>query len=95
LQERLRLAGGLIRMPRYKINLFNDLTVPDDDGRDFAGLSEAKEEAARTGREILAEHVLLCQPINLAHRLEVVDASGSIAAIVYFRDLIEIKRDCN
>jgi hypothetical protein len=78
-------------MPIFKINLYIDLTVTDEGGREFASLSEAKEDAVRTGREITAEHVARGQPVNLTHRLEVVDEAGMVVARVCFRNLVVIQ----
>jgi hypothetical protein len=80
-----------VRIPIFKINLYNDLTVTDEGGREFASLSEAKEDAVRTGRGIMAEHVALGQPVNLTHRLEVVDEAGTVVEKVCFGDLVVIQ----
>jgi hypothetical protein len=78
-------------MPQYHLNLFNDADLPDEQGREFADLPAAKDEAIRSAREMRAEHLMLGRPIDLDDRIEVTDEDGKILAIIAFRELITIK----
>lgn len=84
-----RRAGFLPVTPRYRLNLFNDADVLDDEGYDLADLAEAKEKAISGARGLISEHVRLGRPINLDHRMEIVD-DGKVLAIIPFRELVTI-----
>ncbi|WP_249902417.1 hypothetical protein [Sphingobium sp. Ndbn-10] len=56
-------------MPIFHIHLFNDDNVIDEAGQQFADVAEARAEAIRSGREIIAEHVIHGRPVNLDHHL--------------------------
>lgn len=75
-------------MPIFHIHLYNDAEVPDEAGHEFRDVAAAKDEAVRSGREIIAEHILQGRPINPEHRLVVEDADGRPLATIFFRELI-------
>jgi len=75
-------------MPIFHIHLFNDDDVIDEAGQQFAGLAEARAEAIRSGREIIAEHIIQGRPINLNHHLVVQDDQGRKLDTIYFRDVV-------
>lgn len=77
-------------MPHYYLHLHNDAEVPDETGRDFRDFTAAKDEAIRSGRDIIAEHVKLGRPIRLAHHIDVADRDGKIFAAIPFREIITI-----
>jgi len=77
-------------MPRYRLNLFNDADVLDDEGYELADLAEAKEKAISGARGLISEHVRLGRPINLDHRMEIADDHGKVLAVIPFRELITI-----
>ncbi|HUD93365.1 DUF6894 family protein [Sphingobium sp.] len=76
-------------MPIFHIHLFNDEDIIDDDGQEFADAAAAKAHAVRSGREIVAEHVLFGRRINLAHRLVIEDDQRQLLETVYFRDVLD------
>lgn len=77
-------------MPHYRLNLFNDVDVLDDEGYELADLAEAKEKAISGARGLISEHVRLGRPINLDHRMEIADDHGKVLAVIPFRELITI-----
>lgn len=77
-------------MPHYFLHLHNDVEIPDDTGRDFRDLAAAKEEAIRSGREIIAEHVKLGRPIHLDHHIDIADGDGRIFAAIPFREIVTV-----
>jgi hypothetical protein len=77
-------------MPHYYLNLFNSADTIDREGRDFPDLSAAEEEAIRSARELMAEHLIAGSPIDLNHRIEVADADGKVLATIDFRELVTI-----
>lgn len=77
-------------MARFHIHIYDSDIVPDIEGRDFADLSEALSEAMRGGRAIIAEQVASGETVNLDDRLEIVDGSEELKAVILFGDMISI-----
>lgn len=75
-------------MPIFHIHLFNDDNVIDEAGQQFADVAEARAEAVRSGREIIAEHVIHGRPIHLDHHLVLQDDQGRRLETIYFRDVV-------
>ncbi|MCE7798119.1 hypothetical protein LWE61_16370 [Sphingobium sufflavum] len=73
------------------MNLFNDADLMDEQGRDFRDLPAAKDEAIRSARELMAEHLMQGRPIDLDDRIEIADCDGKTLATIAFRELITIK----
>jgi hypothetical protein len=77
-------------MARYHFNLYNgDGLVEDEEGRELDGLDEARSEALKGVRSIIADEVLQGR-IDLTGRLEVVDAEGAPVLTIAFRDAVQI-----
>ena len=53
-------------------------------------LATARAQAISGGRGVMAEHVILGRPINLAHRIEIADDHGTVLATLPFRELVNI-----
>lgn len=77
-------------MPRFHLNLFNDVESVDEEGGEFADLAAAQTAATAGGRDVMAAHLRAGDPIDLAHRIEVTDGGGTIVAVLWFRDLVTI-----
>jgi len=77
-------------MAHYRFNLHNSIGfVPDEEGRELAGLDEARAEAVKGVRSLVAEDALQgC--IDLRGKLEVVDEGGAIVLTVLFGDAVEV-----
>ncbi|MDT8759385.1 hypothetical protein MZO42_11815 [Sphingomonas psychrotolerans] len=77
-------------MPRYYLNLFNDVDTTDEEGCDYADLAEARNGAIEAARALIAEHVTKAQPIDLGDRIEVTDGQGVVLATIRFREVVTI-----
>jgi hypothetical protein len=77
-------------MPRYYLNLFNDVDAMDEEGSDFPDLDRARSAAVEAARELIADHVTKARPVDLSHRIEVTDEHGQICAVVRFREVITL-----
>lgn len=77
-------------MPRFFINVFNDIDVPDEEGHDCPDLAAAREQAVKGAREMMADHVRVGRPITLHHRMEVTDDAGTVLVTIPFREVITI-----
>ncbi len=78
-------------MPRFFFNLRNDLSVDDDEGKELPGLDAAHEAARKIAIEMAALSVAEHQHLDLHHRIEVADETGSILIVVEFGDVVRIE----
>jgi hypothetical protein len=79
-------------MPRYYFNIDNSIGyLADEEGRELAGPDEARREALKGARSILAEDVLQGK-IDLRGRLEVKDEAGRIVLTLPFSEAVELLR---
>lgn len=78
-------------MPRFHLNLFNDIDASDEEGAMYPDLSAAKSAAINGARALMAEHILAGRPIDLEHRVEISDEAGRVLALIPFRELITIR----
>jgi hypothetical protein len=76
-------------VPRFNFHLFNDMTIPDDEGIQLPNAAIALQRAASSAREMAAQSVREGRLV-LEHRIEVTDESGGCVGIVYFRDVVEV-----
>jgi len=76
-------------VPKFYFNLYDDLTVIDDEGVDLPDVSAARERASKDARHIACTEVLHGH-LDLRHRIDVVDESGSVVATVQFKDVLQV-----
>ena len=79
-------------MPKFYLNLFNDMVAFDEEGREFVDIAEAKAAAISSARDLMAEHVRTGHPVDLNHRIEVVSETGKVLAVIPFREIVTIKQ---
>jgi hypothetical protein len=77
-------------VPRFFFHLYDDLVSLDDEGAELADAGAARSKAVRDAREIACAEVLEGH-LNRKHRIEVVDESDSIIAIVEFGDAVKLE----
>ena len=77
-------------MSIYHINIYNDVDSIDKEGIEFPDLAAAKDAAIEGVRAMMAEHVAAGRPVTLHHRAEIVGASGTVLAVISFKELITI-----
>ena len=76
-------------MPRFYFHLHHAVEAIDEEGMELADLEAAREEAIRSGRDLVAEGVRNGQ-VNLSHWIEVHDESGTQVLVVRFGDVVRI-----
>ena len=76
-------------MPRYFFDLKNDVDARDEEGRELPDLDAVRSHAIIEAREIAKESVDDGH-LNLDHRIEVRDESGTIVCVVRFGEAVEI-----
>jgi hypothetical protein len=77
-------------MPRFHLNLFNNLNVEDEEGTEYLDLEHAKAAAVRAAREIMAAHIVAGTAIALDDRIEIADGQGWRLSVVTFGEVISI-----
>ena len=78
-------------MPRFFFHLYNAVTVHDDVGRELPSLEEAKFEATRACRAIMAEDVRTEGHITLSHHIDIHDNDGEVRLALPFGACVEIR----
>jgi len=74
-------------LPRYYLHLYNDEVVKDETGEIFADDGAAREAAVRGIAELIAEHIVAGNPVDLNDRIEIEDEQGKVVAIVTYAEL--------
>jgi hypothetical protein len=78
-------------VPMFFFDLYDDMTVIDDEGAELPGLEQAREHALQNAAEIACTEVLE-RHLNLKHRIEVRDESGATVATVRFADVVKVEQ---
>ena len=76
-------------MPKFYFNLRDDRVVDNEEGREFADLAAARNHAEDTARALAAANVLGGH-MDLDHKVEILDFSRQVVAIVQFRDVVTV-----
>ena len=79
-------------MPRYFFDLYNDMIVRDDEGRELPDLEAAKERALKEAPQMLAASVTEQGKIDLRHYIKVRDESGAEVHCIDFEDAVSVQR---
>lgn len=77
-------------MARYFFHLRNDLNVDDQEGVELPNLAAALDHAVRSAVEMAAVSVVDHRHINLGHRIEVADETGTVLEVVRFGDVVRV-----
>jgi hypothetical protein len=85
-------AAGDPTMPRYHLNVFNNIDALDPTGIELPNIAAAKAEAVAGARDIMAAHVKAGQPIYSSHRIEITDEAGNVLHEVKFGDIIDLRQ---
>lgn len=78
-------------MPLYFFHLRDGLdTLLDEEGAELSGIEEVKLAALRQARDIVSHEARLGR-IDLAQRIDVVDANGTTVYSLQFTDAVEVR----
>ena len=77
-------------MPHYYFNLHDETETRDEEGRDCPDLAAARAVAIGDARSLAAAQVMTGR-LNLGHRIEIEDASGTVVATVRFREAVKVE----
>ena len=78
------------RVPRFFFHLYDDMVARDEEGQELPDEAAAWSRARVSVREMACAEVLKGQ-LNLSHRVDVRDESGTVLATVHFRDVVQIE----
>ena len=78
-------------MPKYHLNVFNDVEAPDEEGIDRPNLEIAKAEAIAGARDLVATQIRSGEPVYRSHRIEITDPAGVVLHTVAFGDIIDLR----
>jgi hypothetical protein len=76
-------------MPRFFFHLKDGATFCDEEGMSFATVEEARKEAIRSAREIMADEVRRGS-LTLVDRIEIADEGGNPVTVVTFAEAVRI-----
>ncbi|MDB5667533.1 MAG: hypothetical protein JWL74_483 [Alphaproteobacteria bacterium] len=79
-----------VAMPRYFFHIRNDVDVDDPEGTLLTDESAARGLALDSARDLVCAHIREHGGVNLDHRIEVADESGTLLFSVTFRDAFTI-----
>ena len=77
-------------MPRFYLHLYDDHVVKDEEGIFLADADEARREAVRNARSIIAEQAENGR-INLKHWIDIVDENGEPVLTVPFSSAVSVE----
>ena len=78
-------------MPRYYFHIrCHDELIQDHEGVELAGEHEAKDEAIKAAREMLAERILKGEAVD-GHEFDVRNEAGVELFSIRFRDVLRLE----
>mgnify|MGYP003292640468 CR=1 FL=1 len=79
-------------MPRYFFDLYNDMVVPDEEGRELRDLEAAIKHALRETRQMIAASATEQGKLDLRHYIKVRDETGAEVHCIEFEDAVSVQR---
>ncbi len=77
-----------LNVPRYYFNLFNDVTIIDDEGVVLPSLDAARQQVFQSAAALIGKQISNQGRINPSHRIEVQDEGRQKVFTLKFADLI-------
>jgi hypothetical protein len=78
-------------VPIFYFDLYDEMTVIDDEGAELPSPEQAREQAVENAAEMACTEVLDGH-LRLKHRIEVRDESGATIATVRFADVVKVEQ---
>ncbi len=78
-------------MPRFFFHIADGDRFPDEEGAILPDVTAARKLALVGAREIVADDLKQGKNLSLNDRIEIQDESGSIVAVVTFREAVGIE----
>ena len=77
-------------MPRFFFHVHNSIEIPDPEGLEMPSLTEARTEAIKAARALMADDITTKGEITLSHSITVEHEDGSPGFVLPFRGCVEI-----
>lgn len=74
-------------MPRFYFNVFNHLTIHDEEGHELPSMDAAVLEARNAAAELISDDIKSGRLVDLEHRIEVSDAQQRTVHVRRLGDL--------
>jgi hypothetical protein len=78
-------------VPRFYFHLYNDIDVPDEEGKELADLEAAVEWARGEARNLVAAMAKEEGRVVLKHRIDIEDEHGDVLHTVRFGEVVRIE----
>jgi hypothetical protein len=78
-------------MPKFYFHLYNDMDVPDDEGKDLLDLHSARAWASWQARVLVGETVKEEGRVPLKHRIDIEDERHEVVGSISFGDVVTIE----
>lgn len=75
----------------YYFHLYNDIDVPDEEGKELADLQAAREWALCQVRALIGEMAKTEGRVVLRHRIDIEDGAGRVLDSVRFGDALDVE----
>lgn len=75
----------------YFFHLYNDMDVPDEEGKELPDLRAAREWALSQARGLVGELTKQDGRIVLHHRIDIADKDGRVLDSVRFGDAVDVE----
>ena len=78
-------------MPRFHINVYNNVVAIDHEGVERESLEAVIAEAIRGARDLVSSHIKAGNPVYSSHRLEITGEAGTLLHTVRFGDIVDLR----
>ena len=82
---------GVVRLPKFYLNVINTADASDKEAFDLASLEEAKIQAIAGARDLISDNIRAGLPVYESHRIEITDDDGVFLHTVRFSDIIDLR----
>lgn len=79
-------------MPRYYLDLYNDICAIDNEGVVLRDVAAAQKHTEHEALEMIRASVEEGGHIDLSHHIDVRDESDAVVCVVHFADVVRITR---
>jgi len=78
-------------MPRFYFHVHNSVEIRDPEGVELPSLTDARSEAVRAARALMADDITAKGEITLSHSITVEHEGGAPGFVLPFRTCVEIR----
>ena len=79
-------------MPRFFFDLYNDVDLQDDEGRELPDADAVVAVAVQEARELIKVSIDETGRIDLRHHIDVRNDRGETVFVIHFEDAVTVQR---